>query len=141
MVNAHVGWLQIGGLIQMAFVLVNAILPGKLRVRERMAGVPRYLWQVFVVHWIYIVLIVFFFGLLCFLFPGDLAGGSALGRFLSGAMAVFWFLRLLLQVFYYDAEMRRENRLLDFAYLVGLLALISIFGLAAFSGGAARRIS
>ena len=83
------------------------------------------------VHWVYIVLTVSLFSLLCFFFARDLAGGSRLGRFLCNAMGVFWGLRLPLQLFYYDAELRRQNRVLDLAYVLALAALIAIFGVAA----------
>ena len=129
--NSHVAWLWVAGAVQMAIVLANAVLPAKLRVRSGMASVPRFLRQVFIVHWAYIVFVVLLFGLLCFLFPAELAGGSSLGRFLSCAIAVFWSARLLLQLFYYDPQTRRENRGLDLAYLAALLVLIGIFGLGA----------
>jgi len=106
-------------------------LPAKLNVRAGMASVPRFLRQVFVVHWIYIVLTVSLFSLLCLLFARDLAGGSRLGRFLCSAMGVFWGLRLPLQLFYYDAELRRQNRVLDLAYVLALVALVAIFAAAA----------
>jgi hypothetical protein len=120
--------LWVAGAIQAAIVLANAVLPAKLNVRAGMATVPRFLRQVFTVHWIYIVLTVSLFTLLCFFFAGDLAGGSRLGRFLCIAMAVFWGLRLPLQLFYYDGELRRQNRALDAAYVLALVALIAIFG-------------
>lgn len=131
-----VTWLWVAGAIQMAIVLANAVLPAKLNVRAGMASVPRFLRQVFVVHWIYIVLTVSLFSLVCFFFARDLAGGSRLGRFLCIAMAVFWGLRLPLQLFYYDAELRRQNRVLDLAYVLALVALIAIFGAAALASRA-----
>jgi len=124
-------WLWVAGAVQMAIVLANAVLPAKLKVQAGMASVPRFLRQVFVVHWIYIVLTVSLFSLVCFFFARDLAGGSRLGRSLCIAMSVFWGLRLPLQLFYYDAELRRQNRVLDLAYVLALVALIAIFGAAA----------
>ena len=124
-------WLWVAGTIQMAIVLANAVLPAKLNVHEGMAGVPLFLRQVFVVHWVYIVLTVSLFSLVCFFFARDLAGGSRLGRFLCIAMGAFWGLRLPLQLFYYDVELRRQNRALDLAYVLALVALIAIFGTAA----------
>jgi len=131
--NAHdlVLWLWVAGAIQMAIVLSNVVLPAKLKVRAGMASVPRFLRQVFVVHWMYSVLTVSLFSLLCLFFARDLAGGNRLGRFLCSAMGAFWGLRLPLQLFYYDAELRRQNRVLDLAYVLALVALIAIFGAAA----------
>ena len=119
------------GVVHAGIVLANIPLPGRLRVRERLAPVPRFLRQIFYVHWIYIVIVVGLFAALCFGFAPELAGASGLGRFLSGFMAGFWLLRIGLQVFYYDEEIRRENRGLDMLYLGALVVLVVIFGVAA----------
>ena len=119
------------GVVHVGIVAANVPLPGRLRVRERLAGVPRFVRQIFYVHWIYIVIVVGFFAALCFGFARELAGGSGLGRFLSGFIALFWLLRILLQVFYYDGEVRRENRGLDLLYVGSLSVLVVIFGMAA----------
>jgi len=119
------------GVIYLGIIAANIPLPGRLRVRERLAGVPRFLRQIFYVHWIYIVIVLGLFAALCFGFTGELAGASPLGRFLSAFMAGFWLLRIGLQVFYYDAEVRRENKALDALYLASLTALVVIFGGAA----------
>ena len=124
-------WLWLAGAIQAAIVLANFPLPTKLRVREGIAPLPCFLRQVFIVHWIYIVLTVALFSALCFLFPRELAGASLLGRFLSGFLALFWGLRIVLQLLYYDAAVRRQNRFLDLCYLAGLCALVGILGTAA----------
>lgn len=120
------------GLIHVGIILANIPLPGRLRVRERLAGVPRFVRQIFYVHWIYIVIVLGLFAALCFGFARELAGGSALGKFLSGFIAAFWLLRVGLQVFYYDRDVRRENRWLDSLYLGALMVLIVVFGLAVF---------
>ena len=116
------------GAIHAGIVFANLPLPGRLRVRENLHTVPRFLRQIFYVHWAYIVVVVGFFSLLCFGFGHELAGASPLGRFLSAFIAVFWLARLLLQWFYYDAGVRRVNRRLDAMYALSLLALIGIFG-------------
>ena len=120
------------GAIQAGIVLVNGILPGRLHVRENVAGVPDFIRQIFYVHWIYIVLTVGFFSALCFGCAHDLAGASRLGRLLSAFLAAFWLLRVGLQCFYYDREVRRANRWLDALYLASLIALSFIFARAAF---------
>jgi hypothetical protein len=122
------------GAVQAGIVAANIPLPGRLRVRERMAGVPKFVRQIFYVHWVYIVIVVGIFAALCFGFAGELAGASQLGRFLSGVMAGFWLLRIGLQVFYYDSEVRRENRGLDMLYLGSLALLVGILGTAVVRG-------
>jgi hypothetical protein len=120
------------GAVHVGIVLANIPLPGRLRAREGLAGVPRFLRQIFYVHWIYIVIVVGMFAALCFGFAPELAGASRLGRFLSGFVAAFWLLRIVLQLFYYDGELRRENRGLDLLYVGSLAGLVMIFGIAAF---------
>jgi hypothetical protein len=119
------------GVVHVGIMAANIPLPGRLRVRERLAGVPRYIRQIFYVHWIYIVIVLGLFAALCLGFAPELAGASALGRFLSGFMAGFWLLRIVLQVFYYDREIRRENRVMDWMYLGSLIVLVGVFGMAA----------
>lgn len=119
------------GVVHLGIIAANIPLPGRLRVRERLAGVPKFVRQIFYVHWAYIVIVVGLFAGLCFGFADDLAGASVLGRFLSGFMAGFWLSRIALQIFYYDREVRRENRGLDLIYVGALFVLVVIFGLAA----------
>jgi hypothetical protein len=119
------------GVVHVGIMAANIPLPGRLRVRERLAGVPRFLRQIFYVHWVYIVIVLGMFAALCFGFAAELAGASALGRFLSGFMAGFWLLRIVLQIFYYDREIRRENWGLDMLYVAALIVLVMIFGTAA----------
>ena len=123
--------IWVAGIVYLGIFAANIPLPRRLRVRERLAGVPRFLRQIFYVHWIYIVIVLGLFAALCFGFASELAGASPLGRFLSAFMAGFWLLRIGLQVFYYDAEVRRENKALDALYLTSLTALVVIFGGAA----------
>jgi len=119
------------GFVHLGILLANIPLPAVLRVRERLADVPRFVRQIFYVHWIYIVIVLGLFAGLCFGFARELAGASALGRFLSGFMAAFWLLRMGLQLFYYDPALRRENPALDSLYLVSLGVLVLVFGMAA----------
>jgi len=119
------------GAVQVGIMLANVPLPGRLRVRERLAGVPRFVRQIFYVHWVYIVIVLGLFAALCFAFAAELAGASGMGRFLSGFIAGFWLLRIVLQVFYYDREVRREHRGMDMLYLGSLAVMVVVFAVAA----------
>jgi hypothetical protein len=118
------------GAVHLGIMAANVPLPGRLRVRERLAGVPKFVRQIFYVHWVYIVIVLGMFATLCFGFAAELAGASGLGRFLSGFMAGFWLLRIVLQIFYYDREIRRANWGLDLMYIGSLILLVGIFGMA-----------
>src|SRR5690242_21900852 len=112
------------GIVHLGIIAANVPLPGKLRVREHLAGAPKFVRQIFYVHWVYIVIVLGLFAALCFGFARELAGASAIGRFLSAFMAGFWLLRILLQVFYYDRQIRRENWGMDMLYLGTLVVLV-----------------
>ncbi len=123
--------LWVAGGIQVVIAAVNVLLPGKLRYRENLSRVSPIIRQIFVVHSIYVVFVVLFFAVLCIFFAPVLAGGTRLGRFLSATMAIFWLMRVPLQLFYYDAELRKQNRLADAAFSLSALFLGSVFAVAA----------
>lgn len=132
--NALVPWIQVAGVMHLAVLAANFALPRRLAVRENVARMSPIIGQVFLVHWLYILIVLLLFAVLCLAFPGELAGESALGRFLSGFMAGFWLLRIVLQVLYYDRATRRANVGLDAAYLAAIGYFAVIFGLAAWGG-------
>jgi hypothetical protein len=125
-------WLiWIAGAVQLALIAANFALPQRIGCRENLGRVSPLIRQVFIVHWIYIVLVLAIFGSLCLFFAQDLAGASRLGRFLASVMAIFWLLRIPLQLFYYDPEVRRQHRLGDAAYILAITYLAAVFAVAA----------
>ena len=123
--------LLAAGCIQVAIVLANFYLPGKLRYHENLTRVAPIIRQVFLVHASYIVGIVLLFALVTFGFSGELTSGRGLGRFLAAAMCIFWLIRVPVQMFYYDASLRRANRLGDAAMFAALAFLAATYGIAA----------
>ena len=77
------------------------------------------------------MLVVLGFAALALLFPAELSSGRPIGRFLSAFLAIFWLLRVPIQLFYYPAEIRRQNRLADVIFTVAFAFLAVVFGLAA----------
>lgn len=124
-------WLWAAGAVQLLILAANFFLPRKLNCRENLARVSPMVRSIFVVHWIYIVLVLGIFAALSFWFAPELAGATVLGRFLSAAIAVFWLLRVPIQLFAYDSEIRRQNRLGDVVFLTAFSYLGIIFALAA----------
>ncbi|MFY9689263.1 MAG: hypothetical protein WA369_04055 [Candidatus Acidiferrales bacterium] len=123
--------LWTAGFVQIAIALANFVLPAKLKYRENLSRVAPIVRQIFVVHSGYIVGIVLLFAAITFGFAPDLASGRGLGRFLAASMAVFWLCRVPLQVFYYDAQLRRSNRAGDIAITFALLFLVFTYAAAA----------
>jgi hypothetical protein len=124
-------WLWAAGVVQLAIIAANFVVPKKLNCRENLSRVSPMIRTVFVVHWGYIVLVLGIFTALSFWFTPELAGASRLGPFLSAAIAIFWLLRVPIQLVFYDPEIRRQNRLGDVIFLLAISYLGIVFGIAA----------
>jgi len=124
-------WLWAAGALQLLIIAANFVLPTKLQCRENLARVTPMIRAVFVVHWVYIVLVLGIFTSLSFWFAPELAGASRLGRYLSAVIAVFWLLRVPIQLFFYDSEIRKQNRFGDVIFLLAFSYLGAVFSIAA----------
>jgi hypothetical protein len=125
-------FLWLAGFVQVAIAFANVFLPKKLNYRDNLSRVSPIIRQVFVVHSVYIVGVVLLFAAVTFGFAGELASGHGLGRFLAASMALFWLCRAPVQLLYYDASLRRTNRLGDLAFITAALFLATTYGAAAF---------
>ena len=126
-----VPYIWMAGLVQLLMAASNALLPRRLQYRENLAKVSPIIRQIFIVHSVYIVFILIIFSGLCLFFASELAGASPLGTFLSGCMALFWLPRIFIQRFYYDAEVKKQNRPADAAFTLALSFLAATFVIAA----------
>jgi len=128
-------WLWIAGVVQLLIASANFFAPRLLHYRENLAKVSPMVREVFIVQNAYIVLVLLGNAGLCFCFTEELAGDSLLGRSLSGFLALFWGMRLPIQLFFYDPEAKRRYPvfnllfLLAFVYLTGVFA-VAVLGLA-----------
>lgn len=129
--NPLVPLIWAAGAVQLVIVGANAIVPKKFHYRENLAKLSPMVCQVFVVHSIYIVLVLLGFCGVYFLFASRLVGHDPLGRSLSAFLAFFWLLRIVLQVSYYDRDFRRQHRLADVAYTLACCFLGGVFAVAA----------
>jgi len=123
--------LWFAAIVQLGMVLANFYLPSKLRYRENLSRVAPMIREIFVVHAVYIVGVVFLFAVLTLRFTRDLASGHGLGQFLAASISLFWLCRVPLQLFYYDSKIRRANRAGDVAMIAALLFLATAYGAAA----------
>ncbi len=127
-------YLWIAGGIQLAIAGANLVLPRKLEYGRNLARVDPIIKQVFVVHAAYIASLLVAFAGLCFFFPEELAGATALGNALSCGLVVFWAPRLVVQWVYYDPRVRRGNFVAHLAFSAAIAYLIVVFTMAAFVG-------
>jgi hypothetical protein len=123
--------LWAAGALQLVIIAANFILPKKLQCRENLSRVSPMIREVFIIHWVYIVLVLGIFTSLSFWFAPELAGASRLGRYLSAVIAVFWLLRVPVQLFFYDPDIRKQNRVGDVVFLLAFSYLGIVFAVAA----------
>lgn len=124
-------YLWAAGVVQWLIASANLVIPRKLQYAENLARLTPIVRQVFVVHAVYIVGVLMFFGAVSVAFASDLAGRSALGRSVSAFLAVFWLARVGVQLLYYDAATKRANRMAHAAFTVLFMYLGSVFAVAA----------
>jgi len=129
--NALLLVLWLAGLVQIGIAAANFFLPRKFNYQENLERVAPIIRQIFVVHSVYIVGVLLLFAALTLGFASDLASGKGLGRFLAAGIAVFWLFRAPVQLLYYDASLRRTNRLGDIAFTAAAIFLTVAYGAAA----------
>ena len=127
--------IQIAGLCQLGVASANCFAVRLFRYRAALAPVPETVRQVFWVQNVFIVMTVLGVSFLCLAFPAELARGTGLGRAVSGFFALFWGLRLGVQVFYYSRTKRRQYPVLDLVFVMTFLYLTGVFVVAALRGG------
>jgi hypothetical protein len=123
--------MWVAGILQWLVAASNLFAARLFRYRENMAKVTPFVREVFIVQNVYIMATVATFGVLCIGFAPELAGRSALGRFLSGFLAIFWGGRILIQLFFYDKDVRRSRPIANTAFLATFVYLCGLFSLAA----------
>jgi hypothetical protein len=127
-----VPYIWIAGGLQLLVAISNVFAAKMFRYRECLRTLPAHVAEVFVVQNIFIMFTVVGMAGLCFAFAEELAGGSLVGRCLSGFLSVFWLGRLIFQLFFYDRELRRQYRVFDVLFLLTFAYLVVVFAIAAF---------
>jgi hypothetical protein len=129
--NIMIPFLWVAGGVQLAIAIANLWVPRVLRYRENLTKLSPMVRQVFIVHSLYIVLVLLGFSALSLFFAPQLASGAPLGRALSAFLAVFWLLRVGLQLGYYDRTVRANCRIGDVAYTLAISSLGIVFAVTA----------
>jgi hypothetical protein len=131
--------LEITGILLVVLAAIHVVFPKKFHWSRELPKLDLINRQIFVVHTFFIAATVALMGLLCVSSAEELVQ-TAFGRRIAGALAVFWFLRLLAQLFYYSPELWRGRRFesavhvvftIFWIYLVALFAWVG-FGAASF---------
>jgi len=135
-VSELVPLIRVAGAVQLGIAAVNFVLPSLLDYRGNLPRLSKIVRQIFIVHSFYIVGVLVIFGVLCLAYAPELAAPSGIGRFLCGALALFWLPRLPIQLFYYDRRTTWNYRWLNLTFIATLAYLGGVFLWASIGGGA-----
>ena len=127
--------LWVSGLIHLAGVLVNLGAPRVLGYSENLARLSPAVRLVFVSQALWGSLLLAAMGILCLLFPQELLTSTFLARYLSWFLAVLWGARALVQLLFYDPEVRRRHPFTYVLFLSAFLYQTVLFALVALGGG------
>jgi hypothetical protein len=130
-----VPWIWAAGVLHLLVASANFFAARKLRFADNLRRLTPIVREVFLVQNVFIVLILVAIALLCFVFAGNLTGPTALGRCLSVFLALFWGLRLLIQLFFYNSESKRQYPVVNGVLLAMFTYLCGVFTLAALGWG------
>ena len=121
--------LRGAGVMLVGLVVANFVAAKRFRYAENMQGSEAMVRQIFYVHCAYIIAIISGLALLCLGWPELLLEGG-MGQILSGFFGLFWASRVVVQMTYYDKEMRRRERIWDVFFLGVFFILSAVFTLA-----------
>lgn len=124
-------WIQVAGVVQIAIALANLPLALRLQYGRNLMGASVIVRRIFYVHAVYVVYMVLGLAAISLLFPAELASGRGIGRFLSAFIAIFWGLRIPIQLFFYPVEVRKQNQLADVVFIVAFGFAAVVFAIAA----------
>jgi uncharacterized membrane protein YidH (DUF202 family) len=92
--------LYFAAALQIALAVLHLAFPARFQWKEEAARMSRLNEQIFYVHTFFVCLVLVLFGVWTFLLV-DSPGREA--RIIAGGISIFWFARLLTQLFVYDA--------------------------------------
>lgn len=124
--------LRGAGLVLCGLVAANFVAAKRWNYAENLAAADTIVRQIFHVHCAYIIAIISALAVLCLGWPELLMDGS-MGRAVSGFFGLFWGSRVVVQLTYYDRNLRRQDRGWDVFFLLVFLSLAAVFTLAAFA--------
>jgi hypothetical protein len=126
--------LQFAAALQLSILIASALTPRVLHWRENLAALQPFLRNLFWVYGIFIVLVIIAFASLTFRHADAMASGQPVARSLCAFIAVFWAMRLVVQLTIFDARPFLTNTFYKVGYhtlTIVFAALILIYGAAA----------
>lgn len=128
-------FLHLAAALQLSILIASALTPRVLDWRKNLAQLHPFLRKLFWVYGVFIVLTIIAFAVLTFLHADAMAAGDAVARSLCVFIAIFWSVRLAVQLFIFDARPFLTNRFYKLGYhalTLAFAALALIYSWAAF---------
>lgn len=104
--NLH---LQIVGILLVILCAMHVFFPRLFNWKQELSRLSLLNRQMFIVHCLFIVLVLLFMGVLTLGFGAELLEPSPLGRVVAAGLTLFWVLRLIAQLFLYDRRLWLGN--------------------------------
>jgi hypothetical protein len=102
--------LRIVGVVMMALVVVNVLVPARFHWREEMARLSLLNRQIFQAHAFFLVLTLALFSALLLTCGDALLERTRLNRAVLSGLTIFWTLRMLMQWGFYSPAIWRGHR-------------------------------
>ena len=128
-------WLEAAAIAQIGVATLNLGLARLLRWKEPLRQLPLLMREVFQVHVWFISLTLAAFGVMTLRFAAPMAAkGDPAATWLAAVIAIFWGLRVLIQLAYYSVSHWRHDRFRTVVHLLLLViygAMTAAYGIAA----------
>ena len=127
--------LTLAGIAHFGILVASANAPKALNWKETLKPLPKLMRQMFWVYGWFIVLMIISFGTITLVHTETLAtAGTPIARWVSGMIAIFWGVRLIVQFFIFDATPFLTNWFYKLGYHG--LTVVFIFLTAVYTGAA-----
>jgi len=127
--------MLLAGIAHFGILIASALVPFALNWKESFKSLPPLLRQLFWVYGFFIVMMIVAFGVITLVNAEALAdSGTVLAKSVNSLIAIFWFVRLLVQFFVFDAKPYLTNPLYRIGYhglTFVFLYLVAVYGYAA----------
>ena len=128
--------LTLAGIAHFGILVASANAPKALHWKETLKPLPKLMRQMFWVYGWFIVLMIISFGTITLVHTETLAtAGTPIARWVSGMIAIFWGVRLIVQFFIFDATPFLTNWFYKLGYhglTVVFIFLTAVYTWAAF---------
>ncbi|WP_435018306.1 hypothetical protein TA3x_000270 [Tundrisphaera sp. TA3] len=122
--------LRAAGVLLLLIAASSLFTPRILAYADNMKRLDPTVREVFNIHNLYVTLFVLAFAVAALAFPRELSG-TPMGRFFSGFLAGAWWLRLLIQIFYHNREIKKAWPVMNLVYSLTFIYLGGVFAMAA----------